>query len=106
VAAGREDYELLMEDNKSLLAERNTLRDADLESELAEARTSAAKDIDALESKVSSAEAHSVNVAAAGERRLAYFKDIVHDLADMCMLYERNVQSIEGLCSSMPRDEP
>jgi hypothetical protein len=45
--AGVEDYELLMEGNKSLLVESDTLRDhnADLEPELAEARARAAKDI-------------------------------------------------------------
>jgi hypothetical protein len=52
--AGVEDYELLMEGNKSLLVASDTLRDhdADLEPELAEARARAAKDIAALEAKV------------------------------------------------------
>jgi hypothetical protein len=45
--AGVEDYELLMEGNKSLLVESDMLRDhdADLEPELAKARARAAKDI-------------------------------------------------------------
>jgi hypothetical protein len=57
----------LLEGNKNLLAEHNALRDcsADLESELAEAHSGA------LEAWVRSTEAHTVDVAGAGERRLA-----------------------------------
>jgi hypothetical protein len=60
-----------------------------------------------LEARVKSSEAHTVDVATAGEKRLADFeKEHIKDLADMCVFYERNVQSIGGLCSLMLEDEP
>jgi hypothetical protein len=31
---------------------------------------------------------------------------LIKDLLDMCVLYECGVQSIEGLCSAMPENEP
>jgi hypothetical protein len=50
VAVGIEDYDLLMEGNKSLLAERNALRERSeyLESKLMKAHASTVEDIAAL----------------------------------------------------------
>jgi hypothetical protein len=47
MASGLEDYDLVMEGNKSLLAERNTLHECseDIESELMKAHASAAENI-------------------------------------------------------------
>jgi chromosome segregation ATPase len=107
--AGIEDYDLLLEGNNSLLTECTTLRDhaADLESELAEARANATKDIATLETRVQSAKAHVVDIAAAGEKRLVDFEaELINDLADLRVAYECNIQSIEGLCSPMPEGEP
>jgi hypothetical protein len=66
----------LLEGNKSLLAERNNLRDriVDPESALAEAKAAAAKDISALDAKVVSAESHILDEAAAGENVLLILK--------------------------------
>jgi hypothetical protein len=57
-----------MEGNKSLLAERDALREhsEDLESELTKVRASATENVAALEARVRSAEAHAVDVPAAG----------------------------------------
>jgi uncharacterized protein YacL (UPF0231 family) len=68
VDARVEDYNLWMEGNKSLLAEHNELRyhSDDLESDLAKVRSSA-ESITGLEAKIRSAEAHSVDLATAGE---------------------------------------
>jgi hypothetical protein len=72
VDAGIEDYNLMLEGNKSLLAERNTLHDRseDLEFELTKTRASAIKGIVALEAKIKSAKAHFMDVAAAGKKTL------------------------------------
>jgi uncharacterized protein involved in exopolysaccharide biosynthesis len=47
MASGLEDYDLVMEGNKSLLAERNTLHECseDIESELMKAHASASENI-------------------------------------------------------------
>jgi hypothetical protein len=107
--AGVEYYEQLVEANKSPFAERDALpdRSVDLESELVEARASITKDVAALEMRIKSTRAHALDVAAGGEKRLADFeKELIKDLADMCVLYEHNVQSVRGLRSLMPEDEP
>jgi chromosome segregation ATPase len=101
--AGIKDYELLKDGENSLLAERNTLHDrvADLESELAEAKTSTAKDITALEAKVVSVEAHAMDDVAAVEKCLVDFETVLSgDLAGLREVYERNIQSLGGLYSS------
>jgi hypothetical protein len=92
-----------------LLAERNALckRSKDLGSELMKARSSPAEDIAALDAKIRSAEAHAVDLAVAGEKRLNdYEKEFVKDMGELRILYECNVQSIGGLCSPMPQGEP
>jgi hypothetical protein len=106
VVAGIEDYNLLMEGYKSLLAECNALHE-DLESEPTKARASAAEDIATLEARIKFAEAHTVDVAAAGEKRLSDFEnELIKDMAELCALYECNIQSVRGLCSLMPEGEP
>jgi hypothetical protein len=97
---GIEDYDLLLEGNKSLLAERDDFcfHCEDLQVELAKVRSDAKKQIDDLKVKVESAEAHNIEVAAAGEGRLKDFKDeLIRDLAGRRMLYVRNAQAIRGL---------
>jgi hypothetical protein len=99
----------LLEGNNSLLAESNELRCRfeDLESELVKVCSSNAEDIAALEAKLRSAEAHSVDVAAPGEKCLKDFEsEVIKDLVGLRTLYECNVQSIGGLCSLMPESEP
>jgi hypothetical protein len=81
---GIEDYDLLLEGNKSLLAERDDFHYhcKDLWAELAEERSGAGKQIADLEAKIKFAKTHSADVAAAGEKSLQDFKDeLVHDLA-------------------------
>jgi hypothetical protein len=79
----------------------------DLEFELAKVRSSATEDITALESRIRSTEAHSMEVAAASKKRLSDFEgEHLEDLPGLRALYERNIQSIEGLCSLMPKSEP
>jgi hypothetical protein len=107
--SGIKDYNLLQEGNKSLLAEHSELRYCceDLESELAKVHSSVVEDVAALESRIRSAKAHSVEIATAGEKRLSDFEgELVKAVAGPCAFYERNIQSIEGLCSLMPESEP
>jgi hypothetical protein len=104
-----EDYNLLMAGNESMLAERNELcyRTEDLESGLEKVRVDAAENIAALEAKLKSAEVHSVDVAADGEKRLKGFeRELVNGLEKLHALYVHNVQSIGGLCSPMAEGEP
>jgi hypothetical protein len=98
-----EDYNLLMVGKESLLAERNKLhyRTEDLEAEPAKARADAVENIAALEAKLKSVEAHSVDFVADGEKRLQDFeREPVEDLKKLqrCM---RAVQSIGGLWSPL-----
>jgi hypothetical protein len=109
VYPGIEDYNLLQVDNNSLLAKCDELcyRYEDLEYKLVKVCSSAAEDIAALESRIRSTEAHSVEVAAAGEKRLIEFEgELIKDLPGLRKLYEHNIQSIGGLCSLMPKSEP
>jgi hypothetical protein len=76
------------------------------ESELTKARASTAGDVSALEARIKSAEAHTVDVAATGEKCLSDFQnELIRDLAELHALYECNVQSIGGLCSLMLEGE-
>jgi hypothetical protein len=67
---GVNNYNLLMEGNKSLLAERNDFRYRceDLKAELAEVHSDAEKRTANLEVRVKAAKAHNIDVAAAGEK--------------------------------------
>jgi hypothetical protein len=106
---GIEDYYLLLDGNKSLLAEHDDLhfRCENLHAELVEVRSDAKKQIVDLEVKVEFVEAHSVDVPAADERCLKDFEDeLIHDLAERLALYVRNSQATGGICSPMPEGEP
>jgi hypothetical protein len=60
-----------------------------------------------LEARIKFAEAHTIEVAAAGEKHFCNFeKELLKHLAEMHVLYERNVQGIRGLCSLKPKGEP
>jgi hypothetical protein len=67
---GIEDYNLLMEGNKRLLAEHDEFLYCykDLNVELGEVRSDAKKRTAALVLKVKSAEAHNINVATADKK--------------------------------------
>jgi hypothetical protein len=72
-----------------------------------EAHSDAEKRVAILETKVRSAEAHSTDVAFAGEKRLREFEGgLVKSLEELHELYADNVQIIDGLCSLMPAEEP
>jgi hypothetical protein len=106
---GVNDYNLLMEGNKSLLAERNDFRYRceDLKAELAEVHSDAEKRTANLEVRVKAAEAHNIDVAATGEKRLRGFEgELIRDLAEQRALYVCKAQTIGGLCSLMPEGEP
>jgi hypothetical protein len=61
-----------------------------LEYELAKVCTAAVVDVAALETKIESAEAHSMDVAAAGKKHLKDFEDeFVKDLVGLSPLYIR-----------------
>jgi chromosome segregation ATPase len=84
---GTEDYNLLMADNASLLAERNNFCNhcEDVEKELAGVHSDAKKRIADLEAKVKSTEAHCVDVATAGKRQLRDFEGrLVRCLEELC----------------------
>jgi hypothetical protein len=103
------DYDPLLEGNKSQLDERDDFHYhcEDLQVDLAEVCSDAMKRTIDLEAKLESVEAHSVDVAAASERRLMDFEDeLIHDLVKLRSLYVRNAQAIGGLRSPMPSDKP
>jgi hypothetical protein len=98
---GIEDYSLLQEGNKSILAERNELcyRSEGLEADLAKVRSSTVEDITTLEARVRSAKAHNVDVAATGEKRLRYFEsELIKDLAG-CMHYMNTTSKALEVCA-------
>jgi hypothetical protein len=62
--------------------------------------------IAAIEAKVKYVETHSMEVAAASNKRLSDFEtELARDLAGLQKLYIRNIQSIRGLCSLMPEGD-
>jgi hypothetical protein len=74
---------------------------------MTEARFDAQKRTDDLEAKVKSAEAHSIDVTADGERRLREFEnELAQKLGELRKLYVGNVQTIGGLCLPVPTEEP
>jgi hypothetical protein len=106
---GIEDYSLLMEGNKSFLAERKDFdyHCEDLKVELVEVRSNAKKRIANLEARVKSIEAHSIDVAGAGEKRLRDFEGgLIRGLAELRAMYVRNTRTMGVLCSLMPEGEP
>jgi hypothetical protein len=105
---GIKDYNLLVMGNKSLASERDELKSRckGLQAELAKTRSNAEKRVAALEVKVRSAEAHSIDVASTGEKHLREFEGgPVRTLEELHRLYAGNVQIIGGLCSPMPAVE-
>jgi hemerythrin-like domain-containing protein len=97
-----EDYNLLVMGNQSLLCEHNELkcRCEDLQATLVEAHSDTKKRVVDLEAKVKSVEDH-------GEKHLRDFKDgLVRKLKELRGLYVGNVQTIGGLCSQLPTEEP
>jgi hypothetical protein len=78
-----------------------------LEDELKKASSDSIVSIAALEAKVKSAEAHNAEVATASDKRLSDFEaELIRDLVGLQKLYIRNVQSIGGLSSPMPKGYP
>jgi hypothetical protein len=109
VDAGIEDYNLLMEGNKSLLAERDEFRyrSSDLETEPSQVRSNAKMSVSDLETRIKSAKGHCMDAATAREKWLRVFEDeLVGDLAEQHALYVCNTQSFGGMCSSTPKGEP
>jgi hypothetical protein len=79
----------------------------DLLAELAEVCSDAKNRIAYLEANVWSAKAYSIDVSIKGEKRLRDFEDgLVQKLEELHRLYVGNVQTIGGLCSQMPTEEP
>jgi hypothetical protein len=105
---GVEDYTLLMEGNKSLLAERDDRHRCEcLEVEVAEVRFDAKKKVEDLEARVKSVEAHNADVVTTDEERLRDFEDgLIQNFVELRALYVCNTQTIGGLCSPMPEGEP
>jgi hypothetical protein len=98
-----------MDGNKSLLDEHNDFRYRceDFQAELAGVCSNAEKRTADLESRVKSAEAHSTDIAAAGEKQLRDFEGgLIWDLDGLRELYVRNAPTIGGLCSLMPEGKP
>jgi hypothetical protein len=106
---GIDDYNLLLVGNNSLLVECNDFKYhcQDLEKEVAEARSEAKRIITDLETKVKSAMAYKIEVAAVGEKDLSDFENrLVRGLEGLRELFVCNVQTIRGLSSQMPVGEP
>jgi hypothetical protein len=54
-----------------------------------------------------SAETHNIDVAANGERCLREFEsELIQKMGELHVLYAGNVQTIGGLCSPVPIEEP
>jgi hypothetical protein len=95
--------------NKNLASERNELKSRceGLQADLAEVHSDAEKRVVVLEAKVRSIEAHNIDVASTGKKRLREFEGgLVRKLEELHGLYSSNVQIIGGLCSPMPAEEP
>jgi FtsZ-binding cell division protein ZapB len=75
VDAEIEEYNLLMDGNKSLRTEHDTLHEhcEDLGSELAKVHASAVEDVATLEASIKSTVAHPMNVAVVGVKHLSNF---------------------------------
>jgi chromosome segregation ATPase len=89
-----ENYELLKNGSDSLLEERNhaQYRAVELESELAEVKASAGRDIAALEARLAALEARATEDSTAAEKRLADFRtELPNDLAHLREAYQHNI---------------
>jgi hypothetical protein len=97
-----EDYELLVEGNRKLISQHDQLKHR-CESLQAEAHCDAEKQIADLQVRVRSAEAHRIDVAAKGEKKLRDFEGaLVQKMEGLHQLYADNVWTIGDLCSLMP----
>jgi uncharacterized membrane protein len=77
-----------------------------LQAELVQARTDAEKHISDLEVKVVSAKGRSIEIATDGEKSLRDFHGaLVRQLERVHDMYAERVQSIGGLCLTMPAEE-
>jgi hypothetical protein len=95
--------------NSSLLSQRNDAhwQCEDLENDHKKTNVDSAAHITTLEATVKSVEAHSTEVAAAGNKRLSDFEaELSRDVMELCELYVHNIHSIGGLCSPMPEGDP
>jgi hypothetical protein len=104
-----EDYELVVAGSRKLSFECDQLKICfdNLQAELAQARSDTEKCISNLETKVASAEACSIEIAANGEKSLRDFQGVlVRQLKRVHDMYAERVQSIGGLCLMMLAGEP
>jgi hypothetical protein len=94
---------------KKLSSEHDQLKICcdNLQAELVQARSDAEKRIFGLEAKVASAEARSIEISAKGEKCLRDFHGVlVRQLVQVHDMYVERVQSIRGLCLTMPAGKP
>jgi hypothetical protein len=75
--------------------------------ELAKDKVEATADVAALKAKVASAKSHAMDDVASTEKRLVGFEaKLTQDLANLCEVYERNIESIDNLCSPILDNDP
>jgi hypothetical protein len=60
----------------------------------------------ALEGKLVEMEASTVESSAVSEKRFEDFSKITGDLAPICEAYEQNINSLDGMCSSIHSETP
>jgi hypothetical protein len=104
-----EDFDLVVAGNKKLASERDqlNLRCENLHAAVVQIHSDANKRIADLELKVKSAETHSVEIAAEGDKNLRNFKSgLVRKLEGLRKMYADKVRTISGLCSPMSVEEP
>jgi hypothetical protein len=109
VDGGIEDYDLLLEGNKSLLDVHNDLQYCceDLHVELAEVHSNAKKRIADLEAKVKTAEAHNIDIATVGKKCLKGFEDEhVRDLQSCAHCMCATLQLLEAYARPCLRASP
>jgi hypothetical protein len=104
-----EDYDLVVAGNRKLASESGQLKlhCESMQVEVAQVCFDADECIADLEVKVKSAETHSVEIAAEGDKNLRDFESgLVRKLEGLREMYADKVQTIEGLCSPMSMMEP
>jgi hypothetical protein len=104
-----EDYDLVVAGNRKLASESGQLKlhCESMQVEVAQVCFDADECIADLEVKVKSAETHSVEIAAEGDKNLRDFENgLVRKLEGLREMYADKVQTIEGLCSPMSMMEP
>jgi hypothetical protein len=104
-----EDYDLVVAGNRKLASKSGQLKlhCESMQVEVAQVCFDADECIADLEVKVKSAETHSVEIAAEGDKNLRDFESgLVRKLEGLREMYVDKVQTIEGLCSPMSMMEP